>query len=632
MQQIPWHRLLSVVAIVAPVAGDAQPSGLRVRVIASIPGVAVDEAVRMPNGRVILYNDGHNIMAYDLAAKRATFLANCFDQDLTVSPAGDRVAYARHCHDVNGDTIWLVPVDPNTGHSTGPAQRVSMRSETGLSFSPDGKYIAYGAEQSNQASDLVVVPASGGAERVLAHYDTWIGGASWSVDGKWVFADVPGDTTRSLQRVAAAGGSSERVLSYSGGYAGSLNGRITFYRPDTRAESEGRVAYVTGSGTHGRFQVPPGSRLHLRGSIQPLLTRVTPGPSTTQILNLVDGAARHLAPGVRLPATWYVASPAFWSPDSRRLALIDSTGGHTEIMVMNADGSQPRRYPVSLHLTNATLRWSPKDQLLAYYAGGGDSSLSVLDLATGRSHRLFSAADAEFNVFVWRPDGQSIVLMKQSVRAGAPHRELFEARLDGTVRKLRDIGGDYFRVYIISDQLLIGAIVGSDSSGAKRNSYPVIPADSGPPRELSGAIGRRCGPSSSADGRWLLFLIRTISDARLTDIELITTGGDSSRMVKLPFELDGCGLASPMFHPDGRHVVLVGKLPGDSTSKMFLVSFDGTAPRVLAILPAAISSIGLSFSPDGNTLAYTVEGAPSTVIYELDVSPILKAARMPRLR
>ena len=58
-----------------PLVLSAQTVQPTVRAIATIPGVAVDEAVRLPNRRVILFTDDDSIVAYDLTTKRRTVVA-----------------------------------------------------------------------------------------------------------------------------------------------------------------------------------------------------------------------------------------------------------------------------------------------------------------------------------------------------------------------------------------------------------------------------------------------------------------------------------------------------------------------------------------------------------------------------
>ena len=636
MQRITCYLLLAVGALVAPIAGRAQVPRTqapqpKVRQIATIPRVDVGAAERMPNGRVIIYNVGDSLMAYDLGTKRSTLITrDAPGNEFSISPTGDRIAWGHQTQ-----LIWSMPLDAQTGTAAGPAQRVSLSQGDTPSLSPDGKLIAF-ARFTPNGNDLAVVPATGGAEQILAKYDRGIYTTSWSGDGKWIFVGF-GWPTRALERVPAAGGPSERAISYSGAGEGSIDGRIAFYRPDARARTEGRIAYVTTSGGQGEFRIPPGTWTGSDPpgvwSAQSLLIHTT-RPSAAHMLNLADGTVRDLLPGAlnsRAPV---------WSPDGRRLALQTGTSEHFEITVMNADGSQLRRYPVSVDPTTTSMgnrvpptglgthmSWSPSSQTLAYYAGAGATTLAVLDPATGRTHVVSSAPpDGAIQNFIWRPDGKSIVLIKQTMNDAVDiiqserrlrRSEVYETLLDGTERKLRDIAAEFPDSRpggFISDRLLV--------MGAPRWESAVISIAGGTAQKLPGTDHRLPSPGVSTDGKWVLWLIRN-TDGGITSVQLMTNEGDSLRTMNLPFEVDR-RFPYSAFLPDGQHVILVGKPPGEGTSKIFLVPLNGETPRVLTQVQGRLTGM-FDISPDGKTLVYTVEGTPTSTIYELDVTPILQS-------
>jgi hypothetical protein len=268
MQRITWYALLAVVPLVAPIGGQAtslqtpspQPE---IREIATISGVAVSSATQMPNGNVVLYtlhfskDDG--IFAYDLASKRSTLVTRGFNGELGMSRAGDRLGY-----DHRSRYLWTVPISPMTGAATGPAQRLSLREGDEASFSPDGRFVAYEAFKGPQdvVADgmkdlLVVVPVTGGPERIIAEFPETIHNICWSVDGKWIHV-LTGRST--VYRVPSAGGRTEKLFAVQGRVEGPLYGQVVFYRPDAQAVPEGRMAYTTTSGVTGEFKVPAGAR------------------------------------------------------------------------------------------------------------------------------------------------------------------------------------------------------------------------------------------------------------------------------------------------------------------------------------------------------------------------------------
>ena len=613
MQRIRWCRWLAVGALVAPSAGRAQAPRPKIREIATIPGVDVWDLVRLPNGRVVLYTVGDSVVAYDLTTKRKTLVTRDWFDVIRLSPAGDRIAYGHRGEDGRGEWIWSMPIDPSTGAAAGPAQRVTTIQGDYPSFSPDGKLIAFNTNpMGGGGSDLWVVAATGGSERIIAKFGLGMKSTSWSADGKWIFAEVMRGTSHSIERVPAAGGRSETLISYTRRGAilgGWIDGRLFFYRPAFRSQEEGRLAYVTAAGTHGEFMIPPGTRSNDEAwSARTLLIKNT-RPSTAQILNLADGKVRDLLAG-----TLESRAPV-WSPDGSRIALQTGTGGNWQITVVNADGSRPRTYPVRVDPTGVqSMRWSPNGEMLAYRAAEA-RAIAVLDLGTGTTQVVSSApATGEFQDFVWRADGLSLVLAKRSLQSGDSPREVYETTTDGRERKLRDMGPEvpesYWDVFL-TDRLLYEATASGPS---------VMSSSSGPSQKLPGSGRRNPWPGVSSDGKSLLLLVPN-DDKGLTDIDLMDSGGDSLRTLSLPFEVTCCWNAP--FHPDGRHLILGGTTPGESISKLFLVPLNGDAPRVLSQFSPLNGAAYVS--PDGRSLVFTSEGTPTSTIYELDVTPILQS-------
>ncbi|MGQ0647479.1 MAG: prolyl oligopeptidase family serine peptidase [Gemmatimonadaceae bacterium] len=135
---------------------------------------------------------------------------------------------------------------------------------TNAAFSPDGRWILYSRQLSTDAviakklshggpTDLVVMPADGGSERLLtADWDFLPSGAQWSPDGKWVYFNGGIGGENHLFRVAAAGGGVEQItrgerriggVSFDKGFT-----RIAYTVGLIESPAEVFVANIDGSG------------------------------------------------------------------------------------------------------------------------------------------------------------------------------------------------------------------------------------------------------------------------------------------------------------------------------------------------------------------------------------------------
>ncbi|MGH7594348.1 MAG: hypothetical protein ACRELE_10935 [Gemmatimonadales bacterium] len=106
MRQLRWFRLLAVGALAAPIPAGAQTPQPKVREIATIPGVSVDDVVRLPGTQTLLYPSGSSIFAYDIMTKRQITVTtksavgwNGKSDRLAVSRRGDRIAFTEETED-----------------------------------------------------------------------------------------------------------------------------------------------------------------------------------------------------------------------------------------------------------------------------------------------------------------------------------------------------------------------------------------------------------------------------------------------------------------------------------------------------------------------------------------------------
>lgn len=658
MQRVPWYGVLAVVALVAPIAGRAQAPQARlpqatVRELATIEG-AVSGFVRLPSGRALIYtalSDGasanrpraeDSTFTYDIATKQRTLLGTNMLPE-SVSPQGDRLAFIRSSEDRRGTFLWTTPIDPQTGVTTGQSQRVTLRPTDGRAlFSPDGKMLVFSAGPGSDGTwDVAVVPATGGPERVVANYAGRVIRQAWSADGQALFVERLADSRRTyIERIPIAGGPSEAVVPRTSSTADAGNIEVLGFSPDARVAFFGfdpdRFFYRTASGVEGEISValPPldegwGYSFTLDSSLRyTQMTRVR--RQSVRILDVATGQSRDL-----LPETAQSRTPA-WSPDGRRLALLTGSLSHSEITVVNADGSSPRRYPLSIRVDGGSgfaweTPWSPDGRFLAFraaqtkdphrvaYGLEDRGQIGILDVNSGQARVLTTAsAPIGFGRFIWRSDGKAIRAMKRAdaPSASTPSRySVVEIPVDGPERQLLDISTELPKAeppfLFISDR----AVVATVTIDRKTERF-VIPLNGGASRRLPDPgieSGSQSGGTAVAGNLLLIGQVDARGEARA--IKIVSTVDDSTRTLRLPFN-GHHGVP----HPDGKQIINVGKAGGDSTWKLFLVPLDGSPTRVVGEIPRGTGGL-LAPSPDGKLLAYTSDGRYTSTIHEIDFGP-----------
>ncbi|MCB9087101.1 MAG: PD40 domain-containing protein [Calditrichae bacterium] len=126
-----------------------------------------------------------------------------FATDPALSPDGEQVVFS-----YEGD-LWQVPAAGGTAFRlTGMEGR-----EQAAAFSPDGKWIAFTAEQDGN-NNVYVMPAGGGEVRQLTFHDGSDMVNSWSWDGQYVYFTSNRYNQFSAYKVALKGGTPQRLLEH----------------------------------------------------------------------------------------------------------------------------------------------------------------------------------------------------------------------------------------------------------------------------------------------------------------------------------------------------------------------------------------------------------------------------------
>ncbi len=144
---------------------------------------------------------------------------------------------------------------------------------------------------------------------------------------------------------------------------------------------------------------------------------------------------------------------------------------------------------------------------------------------------------------------------------------------------------------------------------------------SGEPMRLTTAPERDESPAWSPDGRRIAF-VRRIPERVAEVFVMPALGGAERRVASLV--LDSSRRSTRLsWSPDGKWVVIGGKLSASEPFGLWLVEIDGTETRRLTTPPSPDwqADLGPVFSPDGRRIAFIRTKATNNAIFILPVSP-----------
>lgn len=382
-----------------------------------------------------------------------------------ISPDGSRVAF-----------VWRAPNPKNSGiYETVVGDQSLLRltpsaSDYSPTWSPDGRQIAFLRDLGDQFS-IRLLPALGGSERQL-----YVGrfsemsrsypqhaGLSFSPDGKWLaFSEIdPATQDDSIKLLSLRDSSVRAVTSHPPGF----QDRYPIFSPsgDSLAfiRSSGPffvdelyLVSLDGSGSrrltsdNHRIFGPPAFtpdgreivfsstraglevlwRISVFGRDPQPVPRSGPGAQNPSIsrngeylayelnydeqniwrLKLQDETHVQSPPEVLIPSgRSYNLLPQF-SPDGTRIAFQSNRSGYNEIWMCDAKCSNPVQVTNARTLTGSP-RWSPDGRYLAFDSRRGNhSEIDVIEVPSGSPHAMVRFLDAESVTPSWSHDGRWI--------------------------------------------------------------------------------------------------------------------------------------------------------------------------------------------------------------------------------
>lgn len=620
------HRLALAALAVSVWAADlnaAQAPQPTMRELVTLEGW-ISTAFTLPSGRVVVYVSDQNIVARDLTTNRSTVLETAMTYGFAMAPAGDRLAYGRLSPDGTRMLVWSLPIDPQTGAAVGEARPVTASDGGYPSFSPDGRTIAFGI-YGESGGQLALVPADGGAERVIASFPRYLSATTWSVDGQSVCATVGAgaDSVWTFERVPAAGGPSDtRVILrqpflFSEGPLADCS--IAFYRVDNQSVARGQLSYATSDGARGVIQLPEEIRLlnRLVTPSQAVLGRSSQPVSRAHLLHLDDGRVDDLGvtDGVHFQ----------YSMDGRLLAMVTARGtGEAAVVIAEAGEKPHRRLPLPGLLLIGP--WSPDGATLPVLLEGG-ATVGLLDVASG-GIRTLATGVGPYREPRWSPDATMLIAKTAPARGASPQSAFDAIARDGTIQRLLEVENvlpgaraaflaDSNRVVVVPPrgapvtQLLIGDL---RSDAFRAVELPPV------------AAGEVVLPDQSLmSGKWFLSFVQRRADLLITAVDIVSVADGTVRRVPLAVPVERLPLA---ILPSGDGLLVARRNAADSLLYYSIVSLDGEDRTPARPLPADMDrGLWPSFSADGRTLAIGRSDDYTTTVYTVDLTPVIPRRR-----
>jgi len=261
------------------------------------------------------------------------------------------------------------------------------------------------------------------------------------------------------------------------------------------------------------------------------------------------------------------------------------------VCVMKVDGSEKRR--LTDRLTTTDPAWSPDGRQIAFTRNEDvgesttftDDDVFVMDADGGNVRQLTPELDGSSSSQpAWSPDGQRIAYVRGSSRASA---------------------------VVALTPLAFGELLVVDADGRE------------PSRLTSPEPDTAAAPAWSPDGREVVFVRGRDLNKPSGDMDLFivnAAGGTPRALTRTPFSLE----TAPAWSSDGTRIAFVrsrSNSPFTGTAALFVINRDGSGESLMLNHKLySETSYGLSWSPDGRTIALETGELDCTVVATFQVA------------
>lgn len=590
------------------------------------------EVALSPNGRLMVYYGCASwtadlcMMVWNTVTHEHHELVTGPVHTFTWGQKGDQIVFTTHPGPLRyrgtelsrRPSIWTMRVDSVSGQPIdAPHLVANVPVNHGAFFSPDEQLIAFPQWHGWYVSSVSVVPAAGGSPRILAS-GVEVHSVRWSADGSALFYrahESAASPTATNYRIPLTGGT---PLSVERARLGPLDVGDSLWLVRNPATMR-PMAYMV---------MPPGVETAEWAGLEAWPGRNEMGgvryvrPRGLRVVSLTNGSSRDL-----VDTTAEVVGAAEWF-DRDRVAVVVRQNARTALLTERADGTDART--ISLVHTRAVeqLLIAPDGRFAAFIgASGGFGTIELVDLASGRQRTLVTSADdfgsgsspegRGLGGLAWSQDSKRLLYIADAWTAAPAVHEITLAGSDTIVRPLPRFiyGPGPFSFPSPAGPRFVEFAGARNFQGG--GAVTLVPIENALPRVVLAepALG---GPLSP-DGRMLAVQIASPNGAGGIQLKLISVDGSSARGIPLPFT----ALPGVKWHPDGQHLLVLGRESEGAPVRLYSVPINGSSPSLVASL-ASTREESLSVSADGRFVAVTVSGTPVATFLKLqyDLSAI----------
>ena len=286
-----------------------------------------------------------------------------YGNGLSWSPDGKYLAFSGQRSPREPNSIFLLSRESLEARqiTTPPA---GFLGDSTPAFSPDGKVLAFVRGASSRDVEIYTMPATGGEPKRLTFDNRSGRSLAWTADGREILFSLWASATFRLWRVSAAGGTPEQLAVGQGGstLAISRQGDHLAYSQESRDTDIWRIG--------------------------------TSGPTSMRPTRLISSTRLDYGPQ--------------YSPDSKRIAFTSGRSGSNEIWLCDADGLNPVQLTSFAGPDVGSPRWSPDGRQVAFDSvATGNRDIFVVSVEGGKPRRLTEDSSDEVRPS-WSRDGRSI--------------------------------------------------------------------------------------------------------------------------------------------------------------------------------------------------------------------------------